>query len=75
MEITHLVELLRQYDSFIKVLNSRNEKDALGIVMGLDLEDISSFDASAYELPVFFPTMGMSDEEVAEYMEIIRNGL
>ncbi len=69
------IELLRQYDSFIKVLNNRNEKDALGIVMGLDLEDITSFDASAYELPVFFPTMGMSDEEVSEYMGIIRNGL
>lgn len=69
------IELLRKYDPYVKMVNEKNAKDALGISMGLDLRDITSFDPSAYELPVFFPTIGMSDDEVAKYREIIEKGL
>lgn len=69
------IELLRKYDPYVKMVNEKNAKDALGISMGLDLKDIPSFDPSAHELPVFFPTIGMSDEEVSNYVDIIRNGL
>lgn len=68
-------ESLRQYDSLMKVTESDYPRNILGYVMGHDLDDLEGFDASAYEFPVFFPTVGMTDEQVSEYAEMIRNGL
>lgn len=69
------VESLRQYDPSMKVTESDYPRNILGYVMGHDLDDLEGFDASAYEFPVFFPTVGMTDEQVSEYAEMIRNGL
>ena len=69
------VESLRQYDPLMKVTESDYPRNILGYVMGHDLDDLEGFDASAYEFPVFFPTVGMTDEQVSEYAEMIRNGL
>ena len=68
-------ESLRQYDPLMKVTESDYPRNILGYVMGHDLDDLEGFDASAYEFPVFFPTVGMTDEQVSEYAEMIRNGL
>lgn len=69
------VESLRQYDPLMKVTESDYPRNILGYVMGHDLDDLEGFDASAYEFPVFFPTVGMTDEQVSEYAEMIRSGL
>ncbi len=68
---------LKQYDPYFRAFNpdKDNMSRMLGIVKGFDLQGIEGFDASQYELPVYFPTVGMSDEEVSEIAEVIRQGL
>ncbi len=67
------LDALARYDTHFKVGDSHPQ--SLGLVMGLSIEDIPSFDASAYDCPVFFPTIGMSDEEVSQIASVIRAGL
>ncbi len=43
--------------------------------MGTDLEGLGSVDVSQYDLPVFFPTIGMTDEEVSSIYGDISAGL
>jgi thiamine biosynthesis protein ThiI len=43
-------------------------------VSGADLEDIENIDVTEHDVPVFFPTIGMTDEEVSETIETISNG-
>ncbi len=64
---------LRQYDSLIK--EGTSHRQALAYVLGTDLGNIGSVDVSSYDLPVFFPTIGMTDDEVAELAATIRAGL
>ena len=67
---------LRQYDIHIRQFDPKkdDERKALGIVMGSDLKDLGSIDVSQYDLPVFFPTIGMTDDEVHAISETIING-
>jgi len=69
--------VLKQYDTYIRAFDPKkdDERKALGIVMGADIRDISGIDVSQYDLPVFFPTIGMTDDEVHASFEIISNGL
>ena len=64
---------LRVYDPMIR--EGTEHRQALGLVMGTALEDLDSVDVSKYDLPVYFPTIGMTDAEVAELAETIRAGL
>ncbi len=68
---------LKQYDSYLRAFDPGrdDEKRALGIVMGTDIDGLDSVDVSQFDLPVFFPTIGMTDDEVHEIAEMIRNGL
>ena len=68
---------LSQYDTYVRAYDPQkdDEKRILGIVMGSDIGDIDDIDVSQYELPVFFPTIGMTDEEVHDCFETIVNGL
>lgn len=68
---------LKQYDTYLRKFNPEkdDEKKILGIVMGTDLKDLEGVDVSQYELPVFFPTIGMTDEEVHVFFETIIKGL
>ena len=50
-------------------------KQAMGYVLGTGLEDLDKVDVSKYDLPVYFPPVGMSDDEVAETLAIIEKGL
>jgi thiamine biosynthesis protein ThiI len=66
--------LLAGYDPDFKDMNKMDgyPKKILGLVKGTELEDIGSIDVTQYEVPVFFPTVGMTDADVAEYIEIMR---
>ena len=68
---------LRNYDGYVREFDPArdDQKKALGIVMGTDLDGMKDVDVSQFELPVFFPTIGMSDDEVRELADTIRNGL
>ncbi len=68
-----LIGFLRRYDVLLKT-GDRNP-NALGLVMGTDLDELDSVDVSQYEVPVYFPTIGMTDDEVAEIARTIRAGL
>ena len=70
------IESLKQYDSYLRAFdpNRDDEKKLLGIVLGSDLEDIDKIDVTKYDLPVFFPTIGMTDDEVHAIAETIENG-
>ena len=67
--------LLRQYDPIMKAVDRDVGRNIFGYVLGTRLEDVGKVDVSSYDLPVYFPTMGMTDEEVEILAETIRNGL
>ena len=67
---------LKQYDVFIREYDPKKDdpKKILGFVSGADLEDIENIDVTEHDVPVFFPTIGMTDEEVSETIETISKG-
>ncbi len=69
--------VLKQYDTYLRRYdeNKDDQKRILGVVMGTDLNGLDSVDVSKYELPVFFPTIGMTDEEVSALYRDISVGL
>ena len=68
------LDILREYDPNLKVVDDNyiTAGRVLGFVKGCSLDDIENFDASQFQLPVFFPTVGMSDDEVGEQMKVYR---
>ena len=68
------LDILREYDPNLKVVDDGyiTAGRVLGFVMGYGLDDIEGYDPSGYQLPVFFPTVGMSDEEVEEMLKVYR---
>ena len=68
------LDLLREYDPNLKVVDDNyiTAGRVLGFVKGHGLDDIEDYDPSGFDLPVFFPTVGMSDSEVEERMEVYR---
>ena len=69
--------VLKQYDTYIRAYDGTRDdaKKVLGIVMGTDFDELDSVHVSQYELPVFFPTIGMTDEEVSALYRDISAGL
>jgi len=69
--------MLKQYDSYLRQFNPQkdDEKRILGVVMGTDFADLGSVDVTQYPYPVFFPTIGMTDDEVSEIYDAIVQGL
>ncbi len=67
------LDLLRRYDPLIKM--GESNPNALGYVLGTSLDELGSVDVTRYNVPVFFPTMGMTDEEVSDIAGTIRAGL
>lgn len=67
--------ILRQYDPIMRAVGHDGGRNVFGYVLGTALEDVGTVDVSAYDLPVYFPTMGMTDNEVAVLADTIRNGL
>ncbi len=68
-----LIALLRRYDPLLKVGDGNPQ--ALGYVLGTSLDGLDAVDVSSYDVPVYFPTIGMSDDEVSELTGVIRAGL
>lgn len=68
-----LIALLRRYDPLLKVGDGNPQ--ALGYVLGTTLDGLDAVDVSSYDVPVYFPTIGMSDDEVSELAGVIWAGL
>ncbi len=68
-----LIALLRRYDPLLKVGDGNPQ--ALGYVLGTSLDGLDAVDVSSYDVPVYFPTIGMSDDEVSELAGVIRAAL
>lgn len=65
--------ILQEYDPGIRFIGKDDIMPRnLGFIKGCSLEEIPDFDPTAYDLPVFFPTVGMTDEEVEQQMKVIR---
>jgi hypothetical protein len=43
------------------------------MVLGTPLEGLDSVDVTKYDIPVYFPTIGMTDDEVDDLYEQIKN--
>jgi len=70
------IRLLEAFDPSLKVVNEDDRRgDTAGMVLGTSLEGLKDVDVSKYGIPVYFPTIGMSDEEVSETLESIRSGI
>ncbi len=67
---------LKQYDVYLREFEPGKDdsKKMLGHVMGTDINGIKDIDVSIFDSPVYFPTIGMTDEEVSSLAEEIRNG-
>jgi thiamine biosynthesis protein ThiI len=66
--------LLKRYDPGLKVLAEGEEptKKILGLVKGSSVQDFDEVDVTQYEIPVYFPTVGMTDAEVRQIIEIMK---
>ena len=65
------IDILRSYDPTLRSvtdeeIESGSVKEILGMVMGTSLEGLDSVDVSKYDVPVYFPTIGMTDDEVGK---------
>ncbi len=71
------LELLKEYDPTLRSLTDAemengSVKEILGMVMGTSLDGLDSVDVSRYDVPVYFPTIGMTDDEVSDLYGQIR---
>ncbi|MCQ2085589.1 MAG: THUMP domain-containing protein [archaeon] len=68
------LDILREFDPLLKVVDENYilAGRVLGVVKGYSLEEVEDFNQADYNLPVFFPTVGMSDEEVEQQMQVYR---
>ena len=63
------LDVLKSYDPTLRSvtdeeIGSGNIKEMLGMVLGTSLEGLNSVDVSKYDVPVYFPTIGMTDDDV-----------
>lgn len=65
--------VLKRYDPRLKVLGEGEEpgKKVMGMVFGAPLSGVGAIDVASYDVPVFFPTVGMTDDDVAQMMAMI----
>lgn len=70
------ISILKEYDPMLKVLESTENvgkiRGILGKVLGTTLEGLKSMDVSKYDVPVYFPTIGMDDRQVHDMLCKIR---
>jgi len=63
--------ILERYDPEI-IYGKEMSPDILGIVIGAGLSEIGDQHISEFEVPLFFPTIGMSGEEVSSLLKVIK---
>ncbi len=71
------IKFLVNYDPDLKDINERIDDPGkiYGFVRGTSLKDLETVDVSQYTLPVYFPTIGMTDKEVEDLLELIKTDL
>jgi thiamine biosynthesis protein ThiI len=70
------MSLLEAFDPSLKIVTEddiRYKREILGSVLGTPLRDLNNTDVTRYNVPVYFPTIGMSDHEVSEMLNILRS--
>lgn len=68
---TYGLDILREFDPHLKVVDDGIfQTKYLGQVKGYDLKRLEDFEQG--DMPVFFPTIGMTDEEVQEKLNVYR---
>ncbi len=67
------IALLRRYDPLLK--EGDGNPHALGYVLGTSLDGLDGVDVTRYDMPVYFPTIGMTDAEVEDVAATIRAGM
>ncbi len=66
------LSILRMYDPDLKEITGEgNLKKILGYVLGTSLNGLEFVDVSKYDVPVFFPTIGMTDDQVSDIISQI----
>jgi thiamine biosynthesis protein ThiI len=69
-------DTLKMYDPGLRILSGDESKgmfkEILAKVSGAGVNDLSDYDYGSYDLPVFFPTVGMTDEETSVMLGRIR---
>jgi len=63
--------LLERYDPELKY-GDEVSPEILGIVRGTTLPEAEGLSVSEFDVPLFFPTIGMSDGEVSSFLEMIK---
>lgn len=68
-------EILKEYDPALRVLSGTEAdggyiRDVLARISGADLNTFAE-DSEKFNVPVFYPTIGMSDDEVSVFMDSI----
>lgn len=63
--------LLERYDPELRY-GSEISQEVLGLVRGITLSELESVTVMPSEAPLFFPTIGMSDEEVSSLLDSIK---
>ena len=74
----HDIDILRDYDPTLRSVTDEeiengSVKEILGMVKGTSLEELDSVDVSKYDVPVYFPTIGMSDQDVDDLYGSIKS--
>ena len=69
--------VLEMYDPSLRRLSGNESKsfmsDLLAKVSGASVDTVSDYDYGDYSLPVFFPTVGMTEEETSDLLAHIRS--
>lgn len=62
-------DILAMYDPQLK--SSEDARDSIGMVLGTSIGEFEGTDIGKYDVPVYFPTIGMTDAEVDSMYESI----
>ena len=66
-------DVLKAFDPDLKVMTGRYRRGILGVVLGTSVDGLDAVDVSEHTVPVYFPTIGMSDDEVRSMLSVIRS--
>ena len=71
----HGLDVLRAFDPDLKVMEGTEcyNREISGVVLGTSIDGLNDVNVSEYAVPVYFPTIGMSDSEVSSMLDIIRS--
>lgn len=64
-------DMLIRYDPDLKLTDAGDPRRIHGYVLGTSLAGLENVDVSAYGLPVYFPTVGMTDAEVEDLLKVV----